>query len=107
MTVGGTISGYWATGSVEIDSAPTMIVTIEMTDAKTGRSIKKCANFNAHLLPEQCFHGVLLLQRQRWVLKARDWARMPPALGSVRLRSWAPAQLWAPSSRSRRLPLQD
>ena len=31
----------------KIDSAPTITVTIEITAAKTGRSMKKCANFNA------------------------------------------------------------
>ena len=41
VTVGGAISGYCAIGSVKIAIAPTMIVTIDRTPAKTGRSIKK------------------------------------------------------------------
>jgi hypothetical protein len=40
-TVGGAISGYCEIGSVNIAIAPTRMVTIEMTAAKTGRSMKK------------------------------------------------------------------
>src|SRR6516162_2092040 len=42
LTVGGTISGYWATG--RIASAPKPIVVTKMlsTVAKRGRSMKKC-----------------------------------------------------------------
>src|SRR5258708_1143419 len=38
--VGGVISGYWAIGSVLTAMRPTNTMTIEITQAKTGRSIK-------------------------------------------------------------------
>jgi len=41
MTVGGTISGYWAIGRAKIAKVPTMTKTMESTEAKTGRSMKK------------------------------------------------------------------
>src|SRR5579862_909240 len=37
------MAGYWAIGSASIASAPAMRVTMEMTAAKTGRLMKKCA----------------------------------------------------------------
>src|SRR5258707_9208578 len=40
-TTGGAISGYWATGSRPMDTAPRMTKTIETTAAKIGRSMKK------------------------------------------------------------------
>src|SRR6266446_10157954 len=42
LMIGGAMSGYWATGSRENDTAPRMTKTIETTAAKIGRSIKKC-----------------------------------------------------------------
>src|SRR5277367_5742150 len=39
---GGAISGYWAIGSRENDTAPRITKTIEITAAKIGRSMKKC-----------------------------------------------------------------
>src|SRR5262245_24663961 len=39
--VGGTTSGYWATGSSNHATMPRMIVTIASTAAKIGRSMKK------------------------------------------------------------------
>src|SRR5579872_3895440 len=44
-TVGGTTSGYWATGSLNRASPPTRTITIDNTEAKIGRSIKKWENF--------------------------------------------------------------
>src|SRR6267143_2957608 len=41
LTTGGAISGYWATGSRPMDTAPRMTKTIETTAAKIGRSMKK------------------------------------------------------------------
>ena len=35
------ISGYWATGSVSEAMRPAITMTIEMTDAKIGRLMKK------------------------------------------------------------------
>src|SRR5437762_1549716 len=45
--VGGAISGYWAIGSVESAITPTSVMTMLMTPAKIGRSIKKCGKFTA------------------------------------------------------------
>src|SRR5262245_17192051 len=45
--VGGTTSGYWATGSSNHATMPRMIVTIESTAAKIGRSMKKRASTSA------------------------------------------------------------
>src|SRR5579863_6894364 len=39
-TVGGAIGGYCAIGSVESATAPASVTRIEMTAAKTGRSMK-------------------------------------------------------------------
>jgi hypothetical protein len=41
ITVGGVISGYWATGSVSEAMRPAITMMIEMTDAKIGRLMKK------------------------------------------------------------------
>jgi hypothetical protein len=43
--VGGAISGYCAIGSVHSAMAPTSVITIEMTPAKIGRSMKKWLKF--------------------------------------------------------------
>src|SRR2546430_1088593 len=45
--VGGAISGYWAIGSVESAITPTSVMTMLMTPAKIGRSMKKCGKFIA------------------------------------------------------------
>src|SRR6185295_6884157 len=45
--VGGTTSGYCATGSSNHATTPRMIVTIESTAAKIGRSMKKRASTSA------------------------------------------------------------
>src|ERR1700693_638926 len=42
LMIGGAISGYWATGSLENDTAPRMTKTIDTTAAKIGRLMKKC-----------------------------------------------------------------
>ena len=41
LMAGGAMAGYCATGSVAIASAPASMMTIAMTQAKTGRSMKK------------------------------------------------------------------
>src|SRR3954464_14727039 len=43
-TVGGVISGYCAIGSVQTAMPPAKVITIESTEAKIGRSIKKREN---------------------------------------------------------------
>jgi len=40
-TVGGVISGYWATGSTKRDTMPAIVITIDSTAAKIGRSMKR------------------------------------------------------------------
>src|SRR5438477_6974608 len=47
--VGGAISGYWAMGSVESAITPTSVMTMLITPAKIGRSMKKCGKFMARL----------------------------------------------------------
>lgn len=43
LTEGGAICGYCATGNVKIESNPTPMMRIEITQAKTGRSMKNRA----------------------------------------------------------------
>ena len=44
MTIaGGAIDGYWDTGSCWMDRAPASMMTMAMTHAKMGRSMKKRA----------------------------------------------------------------
>src|SRR5437870_3629468 len=45
--VGGAISGYCAIGSVESAITPTRVMTMLITPAKIGRSMKKCGKFIA------------------------------------------------------------
>src|SRR3989442_14752791 len=45
--VGGAISGYCAIGSVESAMTPTRVITMLITPAKIGRSMKKCGKFMA------------------------------------------------------------
>src|SRR5271170_2306747 len=44
MTVGGAISGYWATGSTCAAMRPASVMMIEMTPAKIGRLMKNSEN---------------------------------------------------------------
>src|SRR5262249_2829119 len=44
LTVGGVISGYWAIGNLISATRPMMMMTMEMTVAKTGRSTKNRAS---------------------------------------------------------------
>src|SRR5574338_898533 len=39
------MSGYWATGNLTIATAPARVMTMEMTEAKIGRSIQKLEMF--------------------------------------------------------------
>src|SRR5438128_2305329 len=45
--MGGAISGYWATGRRDTETRPRITKTIETTEAKIGRSMKKCEIFIA------------------------------------------------------------
>src|SRR5207247_8068248 len=51
MMLGGVIWGYWATGSEIPATAPARVMTIDNTEAKIGRSIKKCENMPVALRP--------------------------------------------------------
>src|SRR2546421_620487 len=44
MMLGGVICGYWATGRLQAATAPARVITIDSTEAKIGRSMKKCEN---------------------------------------------------------------
>src|SRR5215469_6612494 len=50
-TVGGTISGYWATGNTRRAPSPRIVTNVLRTIAKRGRSMKKCARRMFLLLP--------------------------------------------------------
>jgi hypothetical protein len=48
MTIaGGAIDGYWDTGNCWMDSAPASMMTMAMTHAKMGRSMKKLTTLQA------------------------------------------------------------
>src|SRR5437867_4501609 len=47
MMLGGVICGYWATGKLTTATAPARVMTMDRTDAKIGRSMKKCENMAA------------------------------------------------------------
>jgi hypothetical protein len=47
LMTGGAISGYCAIGRRTSVTAPTITITIEITEAKIGRSMKKCEIFIA------------------------------------------------------------
>src|SRR5213595_1894758 len=76
--VGGAISGYCAIGSVESAMTPTSVMTMLITPAKIGRSIKKWGKFIARLtrddergsLRSACFSGGGRFLRNRLHLHA-------------------------------------
>ena len=53
LTVGGAISGYSETGRARCTSAPAMVMMIDSTAAKIGRSMKKCEKRMALLGPRR------------------------------------------------------
>src|SRR5438046_10334082 len=55
--VGGAISGYCAIGSVESAITPTSVMTMLMTPAKIGRSMKKCGKFTVFAPRPRSFCG--------------------------------------------------
>src|SRR5712692_5782340 len=67
--VGGAISGYWAMGRVESAIMPTCVMTMLITPAKMGRSMKKCGKFIAIPSPALFF----LLGRRRLWLRRRSF----------------------------------
>src|SRR5690242_12471552 len=42
--LGGVMGGYCATGKLNAATVPASVITIDRTDAKIGRSMKKCEN---------------------------------------------------------------
>src|SRR5438132_1665483 len=59
--VGGAISGYCAMGSVESAMIPTSVMTMLITPAKIGRSMKKCGKFMpTAVAPEPSFSALRL-----------------------------------------------
>src|SRR5579864_9055816 len=65
-TVGGTISGYWATGNISRAPSPRSVMNVLSTTAKRGRSMKKCAR-RMFLLPP-----VLPARRRDRAVLSRD-----------------------------------
>src|SRR5207244_11729419 len=56
-TVGGAISGYWAIGSVNNAMLPPSVMTMDSTEAKIGRLMKKRENTSIASLPLLGFAG--------------------------------------------------
>ena len=56
-TVGGEMCGYWARGRLKIDTTPPSVITMEITEAKIGRSMKN--RVNKRVLPTLTDPGVL------------------------------------------------
>src|SRR5207302_719810 len=50
-TVGGVISGYCVTGRVKTAMAPAIVMTMDSTDAKIGRLMKKLENTEPLVCP--------------------------------------------------------
>src|SRR5438132_3673008 len=46
MMLGGVMGGNCATGNVSTATTPASVMTMDSTDAKIGRSIKKCENMS-------------------------------------------------------------
>src|SRR3569623_1264650 len=92
VTVGGAISGYWEMGRLKSASAPPMMVTIEMTAAKTGRSMKKRAIMVWPAEKERAWQK----RSRRWQTERR-WAPPQSQAAAAHRRKWAPP--WDPLSR--------
>src|SRR5262249_39586084 len=60
-TVGGAISGYWAIGSVNRAMPPPSTMTIDSTEAKIGRLMKKRENIGNSEQKEGAGSGLRLL----------------------------------------------
>src|SRR5208283_2995643 len=66
MTVGGAISGYWATGSTCAAISPARVMMMEMTAAKIGRLMKNSENdIAATLFGDRCGACAGLARRRR------------------------------------------
>ena len=50
VMLGGVIGGYCATGKLNIATNPAMTITIDNTDAKIGRRMKKCENISGRFV---------------------------------------------------------
>src|SRR3954452_5251385 len=88
-TVGGATSGYWATGSPNRATTPTMTRTIDNTAAKIGRSMKTweimgvCASVSLEegsVMPPRVAQTVAVTF-SFWFSRPRPWCR--PLAGSA------------------------
>ena len=77
--VGGAISGYCAIGSVESAIAPTSVMTMLITPAKIGRSMKKCGKFMALRVAASSRHFSVCGFERRWSSSPRWHGRLLPA----------------------------
>src|SRR5947207_7763917 len=93
--VGGAISGYCAMGRVESAMTPTSVMTMLITPAKIGRSMKKCGKFIAiAVAPEPRSFGVWSLSGARlrvWLSGTRwlwlwHWRNVHPGLHQLQSR---------------------
>src|SRR5437899_13092259 len=60
MMLGGVICGYCASGRFRRATKPASVMTIESTDAKIGRSMKKCENIR-YCQNDSSFRGRCML----------------------------------------------
>src|SRR5271166_920873 len=65
MMLGGVICGYWASGRLNTATAPASVMTMDRTEAKIGRSIKKCENMP---LPRKGTPETRRKENQFWIV---------------------------------------
>src|SRR5438552_1391228 len=70
--VGGAIWGYCAIGSVESAITPTSVITMLITPAKIGRSMKKCGKFICRALSFWRL-GFRRARFSSWWCRLRNW----------------------------------
>src|SRR6266404_3963488 len=80
--VGGAISGYCAMGSVESAITPRSVITMLITPAKIGRSMKKCGKFMARLTSVDERDSL----RCGWGRLLRNWLDAHPWLHQLQTR---------------------
>src|SRR5574343_743553 len=83
---GGVMLGYWAMGNEIIATRPAMVMTMEITAEKIGRSIKNFENMLTQSRP--------VTERQRRQVPVGSWAPVPARSGCL-----GPAVLlWVPGA---------
>src|ERR1700730_12213375 len=75
--VGGAISGYCAIGSVESAITPTSVITMLITPAKIGRSMKKWGKFMPTAIAAASSFPVLRLSRRFLRVRSAGGAVLP------------------------------